>query len=363
MKKGIFFLIALFIMGGAVGAFAETADTTHKGSLLIFPNIKAAGAGKTETFISIGNDGPADPVTANGDVTLECYWVDGVTQNFVDFQITLTPHQPFAFSSDTSTYNSMISAPSDPFTSGFLVCYAVAPDGRGLSWNYLYGNAFVVDYVNNTSYAYPAWSFRALTVPAGTELPVTLVDDVSLKIPLDGVAYSSCPTYLSFNFPLEGQSGITPVYAGINELTVLPCTQDLRESHSPTYTKLEFVVYNVLEENFSNVYACSACWWDKFLTDSSIYNNAAFTAGWNPNPTFPTASFLDVARFDVYAISDPVCSGSTAQGIIGQLVSFWPFNKTLEAFEVSGWTPSQGDPGCILVDSPQKASSGAKLRK
>ena len=134
MKKGIVFLFAvLFVFGGVVSAFAQaTANTTQKGSILIYPKIDVTY--NHDTFIWLTNDGPAA-------INVECYWVNGQNypgnlasgaQQFTDFEISLTDYQEFSFSSAYGGATLTTEAPA--FTGmnyqGFLACIAVIDNGQ-----------------------------------------------------------------------------------------------------------------------------------------------------------------------------------------------------------------------------------------
>jgi len=367
MRKGIVFLFAvLFVLGGVASAFAQViADTTTKGSILIYPKIDVTY--DKDTIVWISNDGNnATPLN------IECYYVNGANyvgsdpagaQNFTDFEINLTANQEFNFSAAQGGYTVNTQAPA--FTGanyeGFLACVAVQTTGQGVTqleplyWNYLYGKAWVIDYKNNTAYSYPAWSFRALTGTSGQPIPTSVnwgpgiqpglanngTPNVGLKLPLDGITYSACPGILNFDFPLEGYEPGFPYY-GTNDLTLLPCQQDLRESHIITHTKFQFTVYNTFETEFSNVWGCSNCWFDHFLNEANaalVLNyfgkNGAFSAA-NSLGNFPFTDSTETAfaagRFRVASVADnPTCgfpttgpAQSVSTGLIGVLVSYIP---------------------------------------
>jgi hypothetical protein len=372
MKRGIIFLAAvLFVLGWAVSTFAVTADTTHKGSLLIYPKIDVSEyqRGFTDTYIFLSNDGPSA-------VDVKCYWVRGDNQDFTDFQFSLSKYQEYDFSATFGGFNYTVQVPPWPFEAyrkGFLACFAVANNGAtAANWNYLYGNAWVVDFCNNTAYSYPAWSFRVVSgatgsAPTALTLPVPAPiggsTDAGLSLPLDGVTYTSCPAQLAFNFPLEGGMLGSP-FKGVNDLTLLPCKQDLRQDHNITKTKLQFDIWNTFETKFTNAWACSNCWWDLFLNDSSIHYAAAFSTSQE------AAGFSDcvshAGRFRVTAVQSSQCPGSTPAGLIGLLVSYIPtysdevntdsiFNYSAFAFSSNGFAPSADGPAGFIYFDPAGA--------
>jgi len=364
MRRGIVFLFAfLFVLGGVASAFAVTADTTHKGSLLIYPKIDVTSTPSyTDTYIFLSNDGPSP-------VSIECYWVRGDTQDITDFEFTLTGYQEYNFDALYGGFNGSVEVPGWPFPypKGFLACFAVS-GATAANWNYLYGSAWVIDYAHDVAYSYPAWSFRALNAPTGAvPTPITTLPippggtSASLSLPLDGVTYNSCPAQLAFNFPLEYTVAGFP-FAGFNDLTILPCNQDLRENHGEVSTKLKFDVWNTFETKFTNAYSCSSCWWDKFLTDPSIHYVSAFSCAQENSGI--SGLFAAFGRFRVTGISDPSsCPGSVATGIIGELVSYiptWP----VFAFSNSGIAPSADGPaGYIFYDVAGQDMPGVKHRK
>lgn len=336
MKRGVYFLIAmLFVLGGAASAFAITADTTHKGSLLIYPKIDmtrtSTGGAHTDTFITLSNDGGAN-------VGIECYWVNGATQAHTDFGFNLTAYQPYVFSASGGGFNGTTETSAYPYGSqgfstpvGFLACYATIPNTvTPAAWNYLYGTAWVIDYVDNVAYSYPAWSFRVFSTATGS-VPVAIspgtppsngTTETQFSLPLDGVTYSSCPAQLAFNFPLETGSGVGP-FPAANDLTIIPCKQDLREAFTKTVTKLRFDVWGTFETKYSNAYSCANCFWDNFLNSSNINYNAAFTAAQENGGSIVANLLSSIGRFRVTAIGDTAtCPGSAPASIIGLLVSY-----------------------------------------
>lgn len=371
MKKGIVFVFAvLFVLGGVVSAFAQTAvtiaDTTHKGSILIYPKIDVS-YGK-DTFVWLSNDGPSP-------VNVDCYWVTGSdwvggpsdpanAQIPFSFLISLSAFQEFNFSSAYGgetlvTTASPFPGPQYETYKGYLACVAVISENvtvpQPANYNYLYGKAWVVDYTNNVAYSYPAWSFRALNAVTGTA-PVAIPSIASgspgilpgnpngtptpgLKLPLDGATYSACPGQLVFDFPLEGYLPQWFPYSGTNDVTLMPCIQDLRQDRVLTHTKFQFEVYNTFETGFDGAFGCSNCWFDHFLND---YNQAAVLTYFGPNGAFSAANALGTfpftdstetsfagGRFRVNSVvsSDcnfPATNPAVSTGLIGVLTSYVP---------------------------------------
>jgi hypothetical protein len=190
LRKATFFALAVVLVLGMVtmaSAAQNVANTSQKGSLLIFPKImvqgiltdtpslKAPGTklgqvpGFVDTYITIGNDYFTD-------VWVKCYWVDQ-DQNIEDFMFRLTPNQPIYFDAAYGAGDWGVTVP--PFYGlGELKCWAVNAAGdQQISFNHLYGNAILV--TEETGVMYNAWSFTArgvalgATVGAGGNLALT----------------------------------------------------------------------------------------------------------------------------------------------------------------------------------------------
>jgi len=300
LKKVLFFALAITLVTvGFASAASNVANTSQKGSLLIFPKIyidlAAEGANFTDTWVTIGND-------YFEDVWVKCYWVNS-NQDIADFMFRLTPNQPIAFSAayGTGLGDSGITVPAFtpyPYTStkgfGELKCWAVNAAGdQQISWNHLYGTAVIVQ--ENGAVAYNAWSFAA-------KLALKANGGKAGEILLNGTdRYDACPTYLVTNFV---PAGITqtqnPWGREVDpDLTLVACKQDLRQDRTPTVVKAKFDVWNENETKYTGAYQCVTCLWEGFL-DKITYNSANFTIKSLKTP---------IARFRVQS-ADPAKCGN-----------------------------------------------------
>jgi len=315
VKKATFFALAVVLVLGMVtmaSAAQNVANTSQKGSLLIFPKILVQGIlidggsaslkspgqslgqnpGFVDTYITIGND-------YFQDVWVKCYWVDEY-QNIEDFMFRLTPNQPIFFSAAAGYGWPDVTVPPFYPGKGELKCWAVNAAGdQQISWNHLYGNAVLVS--EEEVVVYNAWSFTARGVALGN--PV----GEGGKILLTGAAggYDACPQYLVTNFfPAYPDDGANP------DLTLAPCKQDLRQDRTPTCTKAQFNVWNANEVKFTGAYQCLKCWYEGFLdeigSDGVSFGGDKFT--WNTLHT-------EIARLTVKGVPSSVCKFGTATAI------------------------------------------------
>lgn len=306
LRRILFVSLGIFLFLGSLTTLASghtIANTTQKGSLLLFPKIVTYGEDPDEpplvdTIITIGNDNVID-------VYLKCYWVDE-NQTVEDFQFRLTANQPIAFSAwGNSAINAeaapgLLELPTFQNKVGQLVCWAVdAGDSTQIQFNHLYGESLIIATPLFTA-PIPAWSFRALKDPR----PVS--GGVAGQIPLDGDTYDACPKYLIANFTPSGQG-----FPGGNpELTLAPCRQDLRQDRIPTCTKAKFDVWNFNEVKFTGAYQCLKCWYEGFLDE--IGDDPHQKGPGHGGEKFAYNSLKSfAARFRVQGIYSTVCVGKT----------------------------------------------------
>jgi hypothetical protein len=294
-KRVTFFTLALVLVlsvATLASAAQNVANTTQKGSLLIFPKILVQvnplpGLPITDTYITIGNDYFTE-------VWVKCYWVDE-DQNIEDFMFRLTPNQPVIFSAWTGTdYDGTVSVP--PFVGkGELKCWAVNAAGTDqISFNHLYGNALI--YHEGTSVAYNAWSFTARGVPLGS----TVGTGGNLQLTGNPGGYDACPQYLVTNFVPVG-APYTSLHEDKADLTLVPCKQDLRQDRTPTCTKAKFDIWNLNETKYTGAYVCLKCWYEGFLDEIAKpqgFGGEKFTWG---------ALHTNIARFRVQSANNAAC--------------------------------------------------------
>lgn len=312
-KTVIVALVAALFLGSlaALASARSIANTSQKGSLLLFPKIVTQGNEATDeplvdTIIYISNDNPID-------VYLKCYWVDE-NQTLDDFQFRLTANQPVAFSAWGSSAINDYDAPGllelQPFKNkvGQLLCWAVdAGDSTQIQFNHLYGQSLIIFPATSTPLTaapVPAWSFRALKDPSPAG------GGVAGKLPLDGVTYDACPQYMVTNFtPAEQFPGYRP------HLALAPCRQDLRQDRIPTCAKAKFDVWNFNEVKFTGAYQCLKCWYEGYLDQmgKDAHQKGPGYGGLSLDYNIFTYNVLKsfTARFRVQGVYSAVCVGKT----------------------------------------------------
>ncbi|ADJ28895.1 hypothetical protein [Nitrosococcus watsonii] len=289
----------------------DRANTSEKGSLLVFPKIDVSG--ERNTIIRLQND-------YSDSVSLKCYWKNG-TKHFADFQIKLTKFQPIWLSArdGNGTYQvppfptatnqryldkiglsggehatpSKVSLPENATHTGELQCWAVDSAGASeIRWNHLVGTATVVDASQGTAYEYNAWGFRCLV---GDNGEACVVADAG-QLDLNGSEYEACPKKLISQFtPAGREMGGFDVQR--NELTLASCNQDLTEEQQYHFSFLKFNVWNEQEVKYTGAYQCIDSWHQGLLDE--MQNNGR---------NFSAASLKsDVARFKVKAMKGSVC--------------------------------------------------------
>src|ERR1700740_2368266 len=108
MKKRILgaFLLSAALFSSPALAAKNVANTTQKGSLLIFPDISVDTEDTTSTFVEISND-------ESSPIQIECYYINE-RKDRVNFDFQLTAKQTVSW--DVLNGTGDISAP--PFPSG-----------------------------------------------------------------------------------------------------------------------------------------------------------------------------------------------------------------------------------------------------
>jgi len=295
VRRATFFALAAILVLSMVtlaSAAQNVANTSQKGSLLIFPKIIVQES--VDTIISIGNDYFTE-------VWVKCYWMDS-DQQVEDFLFRLTPNQPVYFYASTGEgpKGGGITVPPFGASKGELKCWAVNANGdTQRSFNHLYGNAVI--FQDEATVAYNAWSFTARQ-PLGTEMG-------SGELLLNGTTgYDACPTYLVTNF-MAGSPAASNGTNATPDLTLVPCKQDLRQDRTPTCTKAKFDVWNANETKFTGAYQCLKCFYEGFLNELGA-DKPGFGAD---KFTYDTLHTM-VARFRVQGIPSTVCKFGVATG-------------------------------------------------
>jgi len=312
-------VVLMLAMANIASAKPSVANTSQKGSLLVFPKIIAfdngtSGTAGVDTYVMIGNDGTSGK-------WIKCYWMDN-NQTSYDFMFYLTPNQPVVFSSFYGYYGATPAVEVPPFLGvGALTCWvSKEDDSQPQNYNHLYGNAMVSNLKGadaGTTFFYNAYSFQAI----GDTLFSTLTDDsggIQLRFtgdtpPVANRGYDACPKYLVFNFIPYGVSVFGEPY--YPDLTLWPCRQDLRQDRIPTCTKAKFDIWNENEVKFTGSYQCFKCFFEGFLTDignqAGLSINGAFLnargPGYGGNKfTYPVLQ-TESARARVQGIYSSVC--------------------------------------------------------
>ncbi|MBV9290532.1 MAG: hypothetical protein JO288_22395 [Hyphomicrobiales bacterium] len=273
--------IAALLTASSAFAAQNVANTSQKGSLLIFPliNVVHSGTGATaeawDTIVEISND-------QNSSIHVECEYVNE-EKGRVNFDFELTAKQTVSWdvwtlAGDHVNPPPFPTGPGNPSFNGNpqrgeLVCFAT-DDGRQfqVAFNELIGSATVLNYndadaiQHKQAFKYNAWAFAARCAPGGSCPSTGLAPDnntVAQGTPGDLVlsganaagAYDACPSYNIANFMPNG-SALGNIDTLDNWLSVASCNQDLRETYVLHLTKLDFTVWNSNEVSFTGAYAC-----------------------------------------------------------------------------------------------------------
>jgi hypothetical protein len=286
----------------ATGVNAQTADnvanTSQKGSLLIWPEVGVSGR---DTLIRLQNDNVAA-------VDVKCYWLNG-TKFRRDFAFKLTKKQPYWFyASDGDGTDGVPPFPTDVEShgvpgdrySGTLICWATDTSGANqINFNHLAGSATVFEGEGGGVHEYNAWAFKARGAAAGQ------IVGTGGNIQLNGLQYDACPQYLISTFIPRNESGTIP--AGATDLVVTSCNQDLRQDFVNHFTKLEFTVFNEHEVKATGAYQCIDSWYETAL-DNVQQSPGNFSALSVKTP---------LGRYKVQGVASTQCTGSETAGLVG----------------------------------------------
>jgi len=323
-------IATLFVAGSAFAA-QNVANTSQKGSLLVWPLVTVNPGGDNgpqDTLIEISNDGIAA-------VHVECEYVNE-RKGRVNFDFDLTAKETASWDVRTLS-GDQVHAPPFPTNRGNpayspgsvyrgeLICFATDA-GRQfqVAWNELTGTATVVN-LNDAgasqprqAFKYNAWAFSARDanglaadnkrVPHGTPGSLELTGANAAG------AYDACPAYNIANFMPNG-ARLGNIRTLDNDLAVVSCNQDLRETYNIHRTKLEFTVWNSHEDSFTGAHACV----DSVNTIGLGVNNRVTQGSNFDYSTLQTRN----ARFQVRGISaTPPCPEPTeAAGLLGVIIS------------------------------------------
>ena len=327
MKRGILgLLLAAALCSSPAFAAQNVANTSQKGSLLIFPLIDVRTENAATTIVDISND-------ANTSVHLECSYIND-EKGRVDFDFSLSPKGSLSW--DVLTHSGELTPPPFPTSGTFpqgstelgeLICFAVdLASAHQVRFNHLTGTATVVYFddaeasQSKQAFKYNAWAFTArsaLAVPPPDGTPVGTAGDLVLSGGGDGT-YDACPAYLIANFS-PGGPGPANVLGGVttldNDLSISSCSQDLRQDFTVNLTKLQFSVWNSFEESFSGAYQCSDSVLTFGLDDPEDRIPVNFDLSNFQYSTLRTHN----ARVQIQGIASSQCTGSAPTGLVGVL--------------------------------------------
>lgn len=297
MKKCMLIAVITVFMVVSVGAFCSAdsrrgvANTSKKGSLLIYPLVKVSPSeGGNDTIIHISNDYTARAY-------LNCRWQTPYNCDCREFDISLTANQSIAFSAKTGMAPAGQSLPSgtnpQPFPNngqsvGELRCWAVKGKGSNnapISWNHLAGKATVIEGDNQT-WEYSAWRFAVgYGVNFNGLVPnATVGSDYAMRLTGMPTTYDACPEKLIFNFIRQAQDPGADEYESPrveNRLTLVPCKQDCVST--PVRVRIDTSDEN---EESDSAYICSDCidaagsLYNVSLSDPRFIDAGIFSADW-----------------------------------------------------------------------------------
>jgi hypothetical protein len=332
----IFILFAFGTSCFAANA-ANIANTTKKGSYLVFPLILAGTLQDVrDTIVTISNDGASA-------VRLQCYYKYPNSTSppclCKNFEFTLTAYQEISFSVKTGeNYGGgaipRIGTIAELFQqnqTGELKCFAVDNTAakNPISFNFLSGEATIHEGPDMT-WMYPAWRFAV-----GANIPAGAKSATKGQILLTGTlkTYDACPSQLVFPFIQNTQSypGTFDTFNNVaggsyqtveNRLTLVPCKQDCVSggAGNDSITNAELLVYREDESGPSGAYACVGCNSVEFFSDSlrstKLHDPAAFSHNGGP----PGAIVLVRGRASYCPGGPnpfPDCNSTTALPMIG----------------------------------------------
>jgi hypothetical protein len=322
-------LLAAALCARPALAAQNVANTSQKGSLLIFPAITVDPEDVSNTFIEVSND-------ETGPVHIECSYINE-GKGRVDFDFTLTAKATASWDAATG---SGIGAPPFPTNAspvyapipanlprffaapdlfrGELVCFATDAAGANqVAFNHLTGTATVVNTDDadaiqiKQAYRYNAWSFIARNVAGLPEADNVIQGTPGLLALTGGLAgtYDACPAYNIASFNPNGAVDPTGTVTTIdNDLSLVSCNQDLRQDFFLHLTKAQFTVWNANENSFTGAFQCI----DSVQTIGlGAADNTIMTARSNfDEATLRTPN----ARFQVSGISSVQCPTSYILG-------------------------------------------------
>jgi len=235
----------------------HVANTSNKGSLLIFPLVTIDPSIASDTTVQISND----QITP---VVVECEYINQQKAR-VDFIFTLSGKATASWDvgadqGDTFTPPQFPGAGPYPqfgnSTTGELVCFAVNNLNKtnSIVFNYLSGTATVN--AVGSAIKYSAWSFLGYGSNGDptTDGYSTGTGTLALTGGLGG-DYDACPLFNETPF-VANHATVGNVTTIGNYLAVSSCNQDLRRNFQVHTTNLVFNVSNSMEVGYSGANIC-----------------------------------------------------------------------------------------------------------
>jgi len=345
----------------STAAFAaqNVANTSQKGSLLMFPLIDVRTTDSATTIIDISND-------QNLGVHVECYYVNQ-RKGRVDFDFSISPKGSVSW--DVLTHSGSFAPPPWPTNGTFpggdanageLVCFATDTAGSAqVRFNHLTGVATVVTSRDadanqpKQAFKYNAWAFTARSTsltPPPDGSSVGTPGNIQLTGGGDGT-YDACPGYLIANFSPGGASLGGVKYID-NDLSVMGCNQDLRQDFNIHLTKLQFLIWNEHENSFSGTYQCA----DSVKTFGLDPEDQPASGGTVAASNFSFSTLrTNNARFQVTGVKSTQCVGSENAALVGVLSTSIGINSAVgEDTEIGNTLHAAGAaPGFVLWDPQQ----------
>jgi len=358
MKKRMLIALITVVILSAFGTscFAfkaeNVANTTKRGSFLIFPVIKAGGSGDTiDTLISISND-------SSSSVTLSCVYKYTQPEQCecVDFSLNLTANQPISFSVKTGLGIDGRQVPKNGVirklnanSTAELKCWAVDSAGNPISFNSLSGEATINEGFDIT-WQYSAWRFA---VGAGIASGKKVGSKGKLLLTGTATTYDACPGKLIFHFipqttTLTGAfdtftnrpwwtTETFPYQTVNNTLTLVPCKQDCvtgESSDNNTVVRADLMVWNEYEIKSSGAWACVGCdnatnFYSEPLLSTKLHDPTVFSQDGGP-----PSNIIVVTPQTSHAAD---CNATLAAPLIG--VMSMQFSSTLGP--IAGETPTE----------------------
>jgi hypothetical protein len=362
MKKYLFTALVLLLLSVCLctWSYAQTtnvANTSKRGSLLIFPEIRTdiIDVGTYRTLVTISNDYP-------GEVDLQCcYVISGCTP--ICGGGHLTASQPLTIDAATGALLDPDGFETEGYlpalghnTKAELKCWAVGEDSGGdtvaISWNYLAGEATIVNTGRPDAYTYNAWRFKAYApfsvdaphVGVGTKVPPSGGSLGYVSADFSGLAgqYDACPKYSYFDI-LQPSSTVE------DYVSLVPCKQDLTQDGGPTRIKVDLSIWNEKGEAKSLLtkWLCIDCFFQGSLA-TSLYDGGgptAFPTLGTPGGYFKTTTVAggktDVCPFTL--------SAGEAPPVLGVIDKRWVFGAGAAAAATSSTTPTISDVGAPVT--------------